>query len=160
MSAVRRSQPIDHAVTDPSPLEVLALRFLLRTGRMGEGISKGMAERVGDRDLIGNLTVILVADLFLDGGRRPVEIQALTGLTSGGVTKLLDRMEAAGLTNRSHGEVPGDRRAIEVHLTEKGKEFARLLAAGLVDKLDDTRATLRELADEADLLADAASRGS
>jgi DNA-binding MarR family transcriptional regulator len=41
-------------------------------------------------------------------------------LTSGGVTRLVDRMEAAGLVAR--GEDPGDRRGRLVRLTTRGEE--------------------------------------
>jgi DNA-binding MarR family transcriptional regulator len=156
MAATRAAR---HATPPPGHgVESAALRFLLRTGRFGESISAGMAARVGDREHIGNLTVIIIADLCLAGARRPVELQETTGLSSGGVTKALDRLESAGLIGRTHGAVGGDRRAIVVGLTDEGRRVAGLLAAGLLDTIDDTRATLRDLTAEADELAAAAGR--
>jgi DNA-binding MarR family transcriptional regulator len=118
-----------------------------------------MAARIGDREVIGNLTVILIAHLYLHGSRRPVEIQEITGLSSGGVTKLLDRMEGLGLIARAHGQVSADRRAITVDLTDDGTRMARLLAAGLMDRISDVRMTLRELAGAADGVAERADAG-
>ncbi|WP_344401202.1 MarR family winged helix-turn-helix transcriptional regulator [Streptomyces longisporus] len=43
-------------------------------------------------------------------------------LTTGGATRLVDRMEAAGLVERA--EDPGDRRGRLVRLTERGEETA------------------------------------
>jgi hypothetical protein len=39
-------------------------------------------------------------------------LQELTGLSSGGVSKLLDRMEGAGVVKRAYGGVPGDNRGV------------------------------------------------
>ena len=49
------------------------------------------------------------------GGRRASEIGQALGLTSGSVTALVDRLEAAKLVKRSVSEA--DRRAILVELT-------------------------------------------
>jgi DNA-binding MarR family transcriptional regulator len=136
-----------------------ALQFLIRTGQLGEAISAGIAARVGDREIVGNLTVILVAQLYLRGQLRPVEIQEIAGLSSGGVTKLLDRMEDLGLISRAHGQVASDRRAITVTLTDDGRRIARLLAVGLIDRIADVQLTLRELADAADGVAATAGVG-
>lgn len=141
------------------PADHQALRFLLRTGQLGEAISAGMAARVGDREIVGNLTVILVAQLYLHGQLRPVEVQEITGLSSGGVTKLLDRVEDLRLISRAHGQVSADRRAITITLTDDGRRIARLLAAGLMDRISEVRLTLRELADAADAVAASAGVG-
>lgn len=148
------------ADADDAPWQAAALRFLVRTGHLGETLSTGMAARVGDRELVGNLTVILVAELYLAGALRPVEIQGVTGLTSGGVTKAIDRLEAAGLITRSHGTVDRDRRAIVISLTDDGLRMADQLAAGLIDTIEETRTKLRQLADEADAVTDAARRST
>jgi len=137
-----------------------ALQFLLRTGQVGEAISAGIAARVGNREMVGNLTVILIAQLYLRGQLRPVEIQEITGLSSGGVTKLLDRMEDLRLISRAHGQVVSDRRAITVSLADDGRRVARLLAVGLIDRIADVQLALRELADAADGFAAIAGVGA
>jgi DNA-binding MarR family transcriptional regulator len=153
MALTQRAASTAPPSASPTAWEAEAIRFLRRTGSLGHEISVNMVARVGDMDLVGNLQVLVASELFLHGHRRPVEIQTATGMTSGGVTKLLDRMEAVGLIERAHGVVPGDRRAIVVRLTDDGVRYARLLVAGLLDSLDATRVIVRDLADEADALA-------
>lgn len=156
--ATRRHAP-QTSPPEPTAWSSTALRFFLDTGRLGESVSQGMARHVGDGEILTNLTVKVIADLAVHGARRPVDIQATTGFSSGGVTKLVDRLEGLGLVQRSHGLVPSDRRAIMLTLTAAGHELAEQLARGLVDGIDDTRRTLRELADEADAVAAAALSG-
>jgi DNA-binding MarR family transcriptional regulator len=55
-------------------------------------------------------------------GVRPIgELVNATAFTSGGVTRLVDRMAAAGLVERR--PCPSDRRVQYVALTEKGREL-------------------------------------
>lgn len=70
-------------------------------------------------------------------------------LTSGGVTRLADRMEEAGLVQRQH--CPNDRRAVHVHITAEGErrleeataEHLRALDRHLIEPLTvDERTTL------------------
>ena len=84
-------------------------------------ISGSLAGVVRNEELVRNDNVAVIAELWVTGPRRPAEIQLLTGLTSGGVTKLLDRMEELGVVERTFGMVPGDRRAILVSLTPLGE---------------------------------------
>ena len=60
-----------------------------------------MAEVAPDPELLNNISVIVLCSLDVDGPRRPGELQELTGLSSGGVSKLLDRMEHAGVVKRT-----------------------------------------------------------
>lgn len=56
------------------------------------------------------------------GGARPIgELGLVTALTSGGVTRLVDRMAAAGYVERA--PCPTDRRVIWVRLTPAGREL-------------------------------------
>ncbi len=61
------------------------------------------------------MTLVDVAD------SRPTAIAERVGLSSGGTTKLLDRLELAGHIERSFG-IPGDRRAVRVRLTNSGRD--------------------------------------
>ena len=55
------------------------------------------------------------------GGQRPMsELVNATAFTSGGVTRLVDRMEQAGLVERR--PCPHDRRVTYVGLTQSGRE--------------------------------------
>lgn len=59
------------------------------------------------------------------GGFRPMhELINATAFTSGGVTRLVDRMEAAGYVERR--PCPTDRRVHYVGLTERGREMLEL----------------------------------
>jgi len=56
------------------------------------------------------------------GGVRPIsELIAATAFTSGGVTRLVDRMERAGYVHRA--PCPSDRRVVYVGLTESGRDL-------------------------------------
>jgi DNA-binding MarR family transcriptional regulator len=124
-----------------------AERMILLISRFGQVVGTAMSVRVGDAGLVGNLPLLVLCDLDLTGDRRPTEIQALTGLSSGGVTKLLDRLEDRALVARSFGTLPGDRRAVVVSITPEGRLVAGLVAAAVDDRLDDVRAFSDDLAD-------------
>jgi MarR family 2-MHQ and catechol resistance regulon transcriptional repressor len=77
------------------------------------------------------------------GGQRPMsELVNATAFTSGGVTRLVDRMEQAGLVERR--PCPHDRRVTYVGLTQSGREalasatpvHVRGIQARVVDALD------------------------
>lgn len=84
---------------------------------MGAGV-----ERHGHRWSLDTpqLGVLISLDVF--GPQQPGSIAALLGLTSGGVSKMIDRLEGSGLVGRAHGAVPGDRRAVLVELTDLGRD--------------------------------------
>ena len=137
---------------------LVAMRMMLRVGQIGTVISGSLADAVRNdvaknEELVRNYNVAVMADLWVTGPRRPAEIQLLTGLTSGGVTKLLDRMEELGVVERTFGMVPGDRRAILVSLTPLGEQVVSSFADGLLGHLGPLRAALStvfELIDEAE----------
>jgi DNA-binding MarR family transcriptional regulator len=66
-----------------------------------------------------NAEVQTLVTLGLDGARCPTSLAAETGLTGGGMTNLLDRLEAAGLVRREKAS-DGDRRNIAIRLTPEG----------------------------------------
>ena len=53
-------------------------------------------------------------------GLRMQELEELALFTRGGLTRLVDRIEAAGLVRRE--PVPGDRRGVRVALTAEGRQ--------------------------------------
>jgi DNA-binding MarR family transcriptional regulator len=62
--------------------------------------------------------------LLLDRGQmRPTHLAHDLGLSTSGMTDLLDRLETSGLVQRSHDDV-SDRRAVVVRLTELGERAA------------------------------------
>ena len=54
-----------------------------------------------------------------DEGLRMQELEQRSLFTRSGLTRLVDRIEAAGLVRRE--DVPGDRRGVQVVLTEEGR---------------------------------------
>jgi DNA-binding MarR family transcriptional regulator len=108
----RLDRAFDRSLQEQCGISGAFLEVLLRTGRSSEG-------RLTMTDLAGQL-----------------------GLTSGGVTRLVDRVVTAGLVERA--ACPSDRRVQWVRLTPEGK--ARLDAA-LTIHLDDLQ---RELLDRLD----------
>ena len=115
--------------------------------QLGERVGRARWARMDDlRSLPGNVPLLAIIALFIHDALRPSEIATMTGLTSGGVSDLLERMEAGGFITRSHGHVADDRRAVTVRLTAKGRA-AMLVEIDLlndaVDRfLDEIAATI------------------
>lgn len=79
-----------------------------------------MSARVAE-DVGFTLTEILVCEhLRLDGPLTPREVGERVGLSSGAVTRLLDRLESRGFTRRSPH--PSDRRKLLMHYVEQAPE--------------------------------------
>lgn len=84
---------------------------------MDAGVQRHGRRWALDTPLLG---VLISLDVF--GPQQPGSVAALLGLTSGGVSKLIDRLEHQQLVQRSFGAVPHDRRAVLVELTELGRD--------------------------------------
>jgi DNA-binding MarR family transcriptional regulator len=72
------------------------------------------------------------------GQLTPGEIAVQTGLTSGAVTAMLDRLEREGLVRRSPD--PSDRRRVLVQMTDKARQLAVDVygpLAGEMDRFED-----------------------
>lgn len=67
-----------------------------------------------------------ITHLLLLEQARPTELAAELGLSPAGISGLLDRLEGAGLVTRRHDLVPGDRRAVLVELTDRGRDAVGL----------------------------------
>lgn len=110
-----------------------------------------------------NAPIAVITELALRGPRRPSQLATFTESTSGGVTKMVDRLEESGLVARTVGEVPRDRRAVTVRLTDKGEQLARAVADAVLEQMSLLRALTAELTglidvidDQAETLADQA----
>lgn len=55
---------------------------------------------LGSDDLVSNVSIATLTLLYTDGPQRPTQIAGLIGLTSAGATKLITRLENAGLVVR------------------------------------------------------------
>jgi len=119
--------------------------FLLTAARLGTLLTHALAAAADDPELAGNHPILVLCQLDGAGTQRPVDIQALTGLSSGGVTKLLDRLEAKGLIERTLGAVPGDRRAVIITITDRGRDTVGRFAQAVDAQLEASRAVAGEL---------------
>ncbi len=96
--------------------------------------------------LTGALTLVVVA---MTGPARPSVIAQVTGLSTGGVTLLLDRLERDGLLQRAYGIDPQDRRAVIVSLTEAGRRTLTDLDDVVIAHSSDLATDLRSLRQQA-----------
>jgi len=76
---------------------------------------------------------------------RPGYLADRMRISSGGMTRLLDRLERAGLVHRSYGTPATDRRGSFVHLTESGTEVARRAADAAAPLADEFFSVLRSV---------------
>jgi DNA-binding MarR family transcriptional regulator len=117
---------------------------LVVLGRLGSVLHDAVASELGER-LTGNDTVGTLFQLEVGGPMRPGQIQDLTGLSSGGVSKMLDRLEAAGLVVREYGVLATDRRASVVRITRRGRQTNRRVANAVLAVMEDVRVALKEI---------------
>jgi len=91
-----------------------------------------MVEAAMGARLASNTELITLITLDLDGPQRPRSLVDRTGFTTGGMTNLLDRLEADGLVRRIR-TVDGDGRGVRVELTADGTALVDR-AAGAVSR--------------------------
>jgi DNA-binding MarR family transcriptional regulator len=118
--------------------------------RRMSGRFDGAIAAVGGSELAANTDVLVLLRLAHGGPARPSELQHATGLSSGGTTKLLDRLEELGVVARRR-DVAGDRRGVSVALTASGRRRTARILAALGDALDEARPLAKEVLE---LLAD------
>lgn len=75
---------------------------------------------VGYGTISSNADLVVLATIVLDGPQRPKRLADLTGLTTGGTTNQLDRLEAADLVGRTTDGLE-DGRAVLVEVTPAGR---------------------------------------
>lgn len=121
-------------------------RAIVLLAHLGMGVGQAIAE-VTDAETSGNAPVALIFTLDLEGPQRPGAIQEITGLSSSGVSRLLDRMESGGLISRKPGHIEGDRRGVLVALTPAGRRQSRRMAAAASSWLEDHRTFIKELSE-------------
>lgn len=104
-------------MADPQGLDeefALAVRELALVFVRHRGTTLGQRHQVGPSDAAA------LARLHVKGPQTPGELAAWLGLSTGAVTELLDRLEAAGHAVRTRH--PTDRRKVLVSLTEEARE--------------------------------------
>jgi DNA-binding MarR family transcriptional regulator len=121
-------------------------RLLLLMSNYGRVASQAMLEVSPDPELVTNASLVVLCSLDLDGPRRPGVLQELTGLSSGGVSKLLDRMEGAGVVKRAYGGVPGDNRGVLVSITRRGRALTARCTHAVAVRLPEARDLVKAIA--------------
>ena len=122
-----------------------AEELLLRLGEFGSLVSKQLAEVAGDELLVHNSSIVLLCRLDLEGPLRPAQIAELEIMTTGGVSKLIDRMESDGLVERKRGVLATDQRAVLVVLTRKGRDLIRRLSNSMAERLAEAELMIKEI---------------
>lgn len=111
----------------------------------GHSMSSAMAAVAPAPELVANTPLVVLSHLEMHGPQRPHELAAITGMTTGGLSKLLDRMERRGVVRRVRAAVPEDRRAVVVELTDTGRDMIRRITKELAARLPDARALVVEI---------------
>lgn len=88
---------------------------------------------------------MLLCRLDLEGPLRPAQIAELETMTTGGVSKMIDRLQEDGLVERRHGVLATDQRAVLVVITRKGRELIRKLADEIAVRLTETEIMVKEI---------------
>lgn len=122
-------------------------RLLLLMSDIGRRVSDAMATSVGDSDLVNNSVVLVLSALDLNGPMRPGALSDVTGMSSAGMTGVLDRLEQRKLVERAGG-VPGDRRGVLVRLTPEGRKAIRKMTGAAAGQLEELRAFAKGLVEE------------
>jgi DNA-binding MarR family transcriptional regulator len=128
---------------------LMVQQVLALLARFGAQVHETFISRV-DPAIVANPEILVITTLDVEGELRPSEIVELTGVSSSGATKLIDRLEGHGIVVRQVGTVPEDRRATRVVLTPEGQRAARQLAAGLASQMELVRALIAELQEVTD----------
>lgn len=129
-------------MTRPSQRQTEEL--LLRLAEFGNVVSEALSE-LTEGDIVSNVSIVTLCVLDLEGPQRPTDIQERTRLSSGGVTKLVDRLQEAGLVTRAYGTVPGDNRGVLVSISDRGRRLVSDFSEVLTARLEDTQVLLKEI---------------
>jgi len=105
--------------------------------RAGQRITADFDAAPGDMDLASNRVVVALIMLRRDGPQRPTRIAGECGLTSGGATKLLTRLERRGLVVRRSGMVPDDGRAVVISITPAGRSLLKEILEVVSPRIDE-----------------------
>jgi DNA-binding MarR family transcriptional regulator len=122
-----------------------AEKLLLSLARFGDEVSRSMAESTDTPEFLSNAPLLVLCLLDLEGPGRPGVIGDVVGLTSGGTTKLLDRMEGAGLIHRSYGAIDSDHRGVKVELTARGRGLLHSATSAMVAHLPEAKSLVKDI---------------
>jgi DNA-binding MarR family transcriptional regulator len=119
---------------DPSPLAIVG-RVIVLAQHLEESVETSLAKHnlsLGQFDILATLR-----RKGSRGGLTPSQLLESVMLSSGGMTARLDKLEAAGLINRTPDA--DDRRMVVIELTPKGK---RVIDAATATRFTEAKASL------------------
>ena len=119
-------------------------RIIVALGDAGKVISEAVRSSTGFKLLNDNSTMVAFLLLWLSGPMRPGEIAEAMGITTGGSTKIVTKLETNGLVSRLHDSDP-DGRAVIVSLTEKGERTADAVLDAVGEAVRDLMVRLTTL---------------
>ncbi len=119
-------------------------RIIVALGDAGRIISEAVRSSTGLKLLNDNSTMVAFLLLWLSGPMRPGEIAEAMGITTGGSTKIVTKLETNGLVSRLHDADP-DGRAVIVSLTEKGERTANAVVDAVGEAVRDLMVRLTTL---------------
>lgn len=123
------------AVTETWAEQLDAGTGLMQLTSLVQGIYTSVSERHELTPVQARLLCVLIG-----GPRGMAELAQLFGVEKAALTGLMDRIEKRGLAARS--AVPGDRRAVQVTLTEAGRQAATAFHADLGTALGELTAPM------------------
>lgn len=97
------------------------------------GLVQGVYARVSEEHELTTVQAKLLC-VLLDGPRGMAELARVLGVEKAALTGLMDRVERRGLARRC--PVPGDRRALQVVLTDEGRAAAAAFHRAVGVELD------------------------
>jgi DNA-binding MarR family transcriptional regulator len=115
--------------------------MLLAMARSGIEITSALSSTFGSDLPVRNSTILVMLRLRAEGRQRPNELAGAAGMTSGGMSKVIDHLEDAGLVVRVEDPSDPDGRSIYVELTPSGERT-------LDDALDVVAEPIGALMDE------------
>jgi DNA-binding MarR family transcriptional regulator len=116
-----------------------ALESAIALAQLGTLIGVAMSVAIKPRDLVTNEMAIVMGALATGGPSRPRDLIALTGLSTGGMSKLLERLRAHGLVELQHGGLEQDRRATLVRLAPPGRRAMASISREITARGEEIR---------------------
>lgn len=110
------------------------LQMLGELADLGHTLSEGLGSVVPDPYLSTNAPVSVMMRLRISGPARPNELAEGIGMTTGGMTKVIDRLQENELVSRAGGLDDG--RGVMVSLTDQGCDLVDRMLHTAVDPLE------------------------
>lgn len=131
-------------MTDNTPTDIRTERWtaqvLLAMADTGRRVTDSVRTS-GAEQLLDNSTMVAALLMWMHGPLRPGQVAEMMGMTTGGSTKVVDRLESQGWVVRQQGP-SFDGRAVVVTLTEEGRSVIRSAIHASAEAIDAFMAEL------------------